>query len=327
MQANDASLRSSTTQTRRPCRRIAWQPLTAILAALMLVLPAVANAAFAAQPPEETLEAYLRAIFARDFSTAYDLIAQADRKLKTKRDYVQENGAFSGAALDLTSLLAEFIHFEYSGINIKGQDDATVTFRAMVPDTRDPALRTLLLGFDQQGLKALPASERAARARQLRQLASANELPLITGDEETWTLVREHGEWRVVLGWTAALEIHFDAQTMAGLPWSFAPLQPTLRAMPGETLQTYYRVKNLADAPVTGKARHVFVIPEHAGYLDIIYCFCYLQQTLAPGEEKQFAVVFRPSYETPDTITELRVRYEFFPLDAFPVESSPANDS
>ncbi len=309
--------------TRRPVARIALKPLATILAALLLfALPAAASAAFAAQPPEETLEAYRRASYARDCATAYELIAQADRELKTKRDYLKENGAFSGAALNLTTLLAEFIRFEYSSINIKGQDDATVTFRAIVPDTHNPALRTLLLGFDQQGLKALPAGERTARGRQLRQLATVNELPMIAGGEETWTLVREHGEWRVVLGWTAALEIHFDAQTLAGLPWSFAPLQPTLRAMPGETLQTYYRVKNLADTPITAKARHVFVTPEHADYLDIIYCFCYLQQTLAPGEEKQFAVVFRPSYETPDTITDLYVRYEFFPLDAFPVEPS-----
>ena len=321
MQPNLASPRASMHPTARLCARSALRPLTVILAALLaFALPAASSAAFAAQPPEETLEAYLRAVFARDFATAYELIAEADRELKTKRDYLKENGAFSGAALRLTALLAEFIRFEYSGINIKGQDDATVTFRAIVPDTYDPVVRELLLGFDQQGLKALPAGERAARGRQLRQLASANELPLITGGEETWTLVREQGEWRVVLGWTAALDIHFDAQTMAGLPWSFAPLQPTLRAMPGETLQTYYRVKNLADTPITAKARHVFTTPEHADYLDVIYCFCYLQQTLAPGEEKQFAVVFRPSYETPDTLTALHVRYEFFPLDAFPVE-------
>lgn len=321
MSPSFTSLRASVKPTCRPRARITLQRLVAVLVALlMLALPAAARAAFAAQPPEETLEAYLRAIYARDFATAYDLIAQADRKLKSKRDYMQENGAFSGAALDLTTLVAEFIRFEYRSINIKGQDDATVTFRAIVPDTHDPLLRDLLLGFDQQGLKALAAGERAARGRQLRQLAAANELPLINGSEETWTLVRERGEWRVALGWTAALEIHFDAQTMAGLPWSFAPLQPALRVMPGETLQTYYRVKNLADTPVTAKARHVFVTPEHADYLDIIYCFCYLQQTLAPGEQKQFAVVFRPSYETPDTITDLHVRYEFFPLDAFPVE-------
>lgn len=321
MQSSFASSRIPVRPIRRSRDRRA---LPAVLAALLMffALPAAASAAFAAQPPEEALEAYLRAIYARDFATAYELIAQADRELKTKRDYMKENGAFSGAALDLTTLLAEFIRFEYSGIHIKGQDDATVTFRAVVPDTNDPALRGLLLGFDQQGLKALAAGERAARGRQLRQLAATDSLPLITGGEETWTLIRERGKWHVVLGWTVALDIHFDAQTMAGLPWSFAPLQPTLRAMPGETLQTYYRVKNLADTPVTAKARHVFVTPEHADYLDVIYCFCYLQQTLAPGEEKQFAVVFRPSYETPDAITELHVRYEFFPLEAFPGEPS-----
>ena len=297
----------------------ARRQLTAFLAGLLLfALPAAACAAFAAQPPEEALEAYLRAVYARDFGAAYDLIAQADRERKTRRDYLKENGAFSGGALDLTVLLAGFIRFEYSGINIKGQDDATVTFRAVVPDTNDPALRDILMGFDQQSLKALSAGERAARSRQLRRLATSGELPLVTGGEETWTLVREQGDWHVVLGWTAALDVYFHARTMAGLPWSFAPLQASLRAMPGETLRTYFWVKNLANAPVTAKARHVFPIPKHADYLDIIHCFCYLQQTLAPGEERLFAVVFRPSYETPDAITAMHVRYEFFPLDAFP---------
>ena len=323
MHPSFASPRATVSPTHRlhPCA--ALRPLTALLAALLLfALPVAASAAFAAQPPEEALEAYLRAIYARDFASAYELIAQADRALKTKRHYVKESGAFSGAALDLTTLLAEFIRFEYSGINIKGQDDATVTFRAIVPDTNDPVLRDLLMAFDQHGLMTLAAGERAARARKLRQLAAAGELPLITGGEETWTLVREKGDWHVVLGWTAALDIHFDAQTMAGLPWTFVPLQSDLRVMPGETLQTYYRVKNLADTAITAKARHVFPTPEHANHLDIIYCFCYLQQTLAPGEEKLFAVVFRPSYETPDTITEMHVRYEFFPLNLFPVEPS-----
>ena len=308
----------------RPLRtRIVRRPLSALLAALLLfALPAAASAAFAAQPPEEALEAYLRAIYARDFATAYELIALADRKLKTKRDYMKESGAFSGVALDLTTLLADFIRFEYSGINIKGQDDATVTFRAIVPDTNDPALRDLLMGFDEHSLMTLSAGERAARARKLRQLAVSDGLPLITGGEETWTLVREQGDWHVVLGWTAALDIHFDAQTMAGLPWSFVPLQANLRVMPGETLQTHYRVRNLSDTPITAKARHVFPNRQHADYLDIIYCFCYLQQTLEPGEEKLFAVVFRPSFEIPDTITEMHVRYEFFPLDAFPAEPS-----
>ena len=323
MLSSFTSPRAAATPPRRLRGRISLRPITASLAVLlMFALPAAASAAFAAQPPEEALEAYLRAIYARDFGTAYELIAQADRELKTKRDYLKENGPFSGAALDLTTLLAEFIRFEYSGINIQGQDDATVTFRATVPDTDAPILRDLLLAFDQQSLKALSAGKRAARARQLRQLANDGELPLITGGEETWTLVREQGDWHVVLSWSAALDIHFDAQTMAGLPWSFVPLQSNLRVMPGETLQTYYRVKNLADTPTTAKARHVFPTPEHADYLDIIYCFCYLQQTLAAGEEKMFAVVFRPRYETPDTITEMRVRYEFFPLDAFPVEPS-----
>ncbi len=50
-----------------------------------------------AATPEETLKAYLRAIYARDYGVAYYLISPADRKLKTEQEYVQQSGAFSGA--------------------------------------------------------------------------------------------------------------------------------------------------------------------------------------------------------------------------------------
>jgi len=53
-------------------------------------------------------------------------------------------------------------------------------------------------------------------------------------------------------------------------------------------------------------------------YLEIVQCFCFIQQTLAPGEEKEFPLVFRVNWNAPEELKELRVSYEFYPIDKFP---------
>jgi len=90
-----------------------------------------------------------------------------------------------------------------------------------------------------------------------------------------------------------------------------------VRAVPGETLRTSYRVKNLTDREITGKARHI-IVPPAESYLDIVQCFCFLQQTLEPGEEELLPVIFRVDYEVPDDVQQMKVRYEFYPADKFP---------
>ncbi|MFQ5521172.1 MAG: cytochrome c oxidase assembly protein, partial [Candidatus Methylomirabilia bacterium] len=66
------------------------------------------------------------------------------------------------------------------------------------------------------------------------------------------------------------------------------------------------------------KARHILDPPEDTGHLQIISCFCFLQQTLAPGEEQMLPVIFRVNYDLPAAIREMQVRYEFYPIEQFP---------
>ncbi len=106
---------------------------------------------------------------------------------------------------------------------------------------------------------------------------------------------------------------------MEGLPWSFEPMQDLVSAKPGETLQAIYTAKNLSDKPITAKARHINEPKELASkYLEIVQCFCFIQQTLAPGEEKEFPLVFRVNWNAPEELKEFRVSYEFYPIDKFP---------
>lgn len=288
---------------------------TVVLGALVLVGQRVG--AVQATIPEAVVQNYLRAVYARDYAGAYEYISLEDRKLKSRDEYLRESGTFSGAALEMARTLAALIRFEDVTTVIDG-DRATVAGRLILPNANDPVMQDLFLEFDEERLDALSPAERQARVEQVRQMAQSGRLPVILGENERWELLREQGSWRVFLNWAGAVVVRFGAATKSGLPWEFTPVQPVVRAKPGETMQNFYRVKNVSDRRITGKARHVLDPPEETGHLEIVTCFCFLQQTLDPGEEQELPVVFRVSYEVPDTITEIRIRYEFYPIDQFP---------
>ncbi len=297
-------------------------PTTRVLGTVTLVGMLVLSAFFwpiqaSAATPEETLTVYLTTVYANDYPAAYEWISQQDQRVKTKAEYVREKDALSGVALEFASVLASLIRFENFQTKITG-NRATVTFKVILPNANVPAIQELVLEFDQERLDALSLAEHAERVDALRKMIKTEQLPVIIGEHEQWELVREGGSWRVFLNWAGAVEVRFEAATKAGLPWEFVPAQPVVHAMPGETLKTFYRVKNLSDREITGKAKHILDPPEETSYLEVVFCFCFLQQTLDPGEEQELPVVFRVNYEVPDSIRQMRVRYEFYPIEKFP---------
>ena len=86
--------------------------------------------------------------------------------------------------------------------------------------------------------------------------------------------------------------VHFDANTGAGMPWQFKPLQSSVTVRLGETTMAYFAASNPADHAVSGNATFN-VTPEIAGrFFDKIQCFCFSQQTLKAGEHVEMPVVF-----------------------------------
>lgn len=86
--------------------------------------------------------------------------------------------------------------------------------------------------------------------------------------------------------------IRFDANVGQGLNWRFAPGQASQRLKVGEVGLAFYRAKNLSDHPITGKASFN-VTPDKAGeYFTKIQCFCFTEQTLAPGQEVDMPVQY-----------------------------------
>ncbi|HSA88658.1 MAG TPA: cytochrome c oxidase assembly protein [Burkholderiales bacterium] len=96
------------------------------------------------------------------------------------------------------------------------------------------------------------------------------------------------------------------------LPWRFRPLVSELKVHPGELAMVEYEIVNVREAPVTGQAVPSYG-PQLAGeYFQKIECFCFTQQTLAPGETRRMPVVFVVDPKLPKDVNTIAVSYTFF---------------
>ena len=111
--------------------------------------------------------------------------------------------------------------------------------------------------------------------------------------------------------------VRFNADTNPGLPWAFRPEQKQVTLKLGEEQVAFYQARNEAAERVTGIAIYN-VTPEKAAiYFHKTACFCFNQQTLAPGQQMQFPVSFwvDPAIATdPSTrdVTTITLSYTFF---------------
>ncbi len=114
----------------------------------------------------------------------------------------------------------------------------------------------------------------------------------------------------------ATYSIRFDANTARDLPWTFRPLQVTDTITVGERDMAFYTARNDSDVPITGTATFN-VEPEAAGrYFAKIQCFCFVEQTLQPGQEIRMPVLYYvdpAALEDPDMqgVEQITLSYTF----------------
>src|ERR1700757_3682044 len=95
--------------------------------------------------------------------------------------------------------------------------------------------------------------------------------------------------------------VRFETQTAPGLNWEFRPLKSSIMVHPGEQTQVFFRAINRSTVPVTAQAIYN-VTPTKIGiYFDTLQCFCFSNQTLAPGQSADMGVVF---FVDPDMLTD-----------------------
>ena len=115
------------------------------------------------------------------------------------------------------------------------------------------------------------------------------------------------------------VRVRFDANTNPALNWRFEAVDAPVTLNPGEEVVINYRATNLGDTASAGTSTYN-VTPVKAGpHFMKIDCFCFIEQTLQPGESVLMPVRF---YIDPDIasepgtadIHEIILSYTFFPV-------------
>jgi len=115
------------------------------------------------------------------------------------------------------------------------------------------------------------------------------------------------------------IKVRFDANISRDLNWRFEAVDAPVTLNPGEEVVINYRATNLGDAPSTGTSTYN-VTPVKAGpHFMKIDCFCFIEQTLQPGESVLMPVRF---YIDPEIVAdsnsndvgEIILSYTFFPV-------------
>ena len=126
--------------------------------------------------------------------------------------------------------------------------------------------------------------------------------------------------------------VRFNADIARDLPWHFKPGQREIAVRVGEMAMAVYTAENRSDRVLVGSSTFN-VTPVKAGaYFNKIECFCFEEQTLAPGERADFPVSFFVDPEIVedrrlDDVTTITLSYTFFARGEGVTEAALAPDA
>lgn len=123
-----------------------------------------------------------------------------------------------------------------------------------------------------------------------------------------------------------SVRIRFDATTNSELPWLFEPVISSMDVQVGMPSEANYRVENLRQQLVYGRAVYNVSPPEAALYFVKTECFCFISQSLAAGEQKDMPVRFYVDPDIPEDIEEVTLSYTFFLDDDAPEVATTVPD-
>jgi cytochrome c oxidase assembly protein subunit 11 len=109
--------------------------------------------------------------------------------------------------------------------------------------------------------------------------------------------------------------VEFTGQAMAGLPWEFRPLVNKLEVHPGERVRVEYYVRNRSNETIVAQAVPSVTPGTIAGRFKKLECFCFTQQTLAPGESRHMPVVFVVDPGLSRDVNTITLSYAFYNTD------------
>jgi cytochrome c oxidase assembly protein subunit 11 len=106
------------------------------------------------------------------------------------------------------------------------------------------------------------------------------------------------------------ITVEFDANARG--PWDFKPALRSLTVHPGEMATVMYEFRNKQDRAMAAQAIPSYAPKQATAHFNKLECFCFNEYTLAPGESKQWPVVFVIDPKLPKDVTTITLSYTFF---------------
>ncbi len=137
-----------------------------------------------------------------------------------------------------------------------------------------------------------------------------NVLSLSEQRAQGWTGARKNTAANSQIDRSRTITVEFDANARG--PWDFKPAQRSLQVHPGELTTVMYEFKNVQNRTMAAQAIPSYAPREAMPHFNKLECFCFNEYTLAPGESKQWPVVFVIDPKLPRDVTTITLSYTFF---------------
>ncbi len=262
-------------------------------------------------PPEQIAESFFLETYTRDFSSAWERVSEQDKAARTRDQYISENPDATEQQALLLDQLAEWGEFQPLAVVSNAPQQAIVSARIRFPISVHDRIEALVSAAGD------PNADGAALLQNLTQLRDSDQIQFFEGDV-SFDLVLEDNQWHLAQHWGQRVTVVLEAAVSPGLPWDFYPLQTQLTAAPGELVRATYLARNNSDETITANAIHEVGPPSAVPYFQTIECFCFTEQTLEPGEEREMTLVFRIDFSAPRELESIGNLYTFYSLDEFP---------
>ena len=117
------------------------------------------------------------------------------------------------------------------------------------------------------------------------------------------------------------ITVEFDANARG--PWDFTPAVRSMQVHPGEMATVMYRFRNVQDRRMAAQAIPSYAPRQAAAHFNKMECFCFNEYILAPGESREWPVVFVIDPKLSKDVTTITLSYTFFEVGG-KVPAAPA---
>ena len=120
---------------------------------------------------------------------------------------------------------------------------------------------------------------------------------------------------------TRTITIEFDANARG--PFDFKPALRSLQVHPGELATVMYEFRNTQNRTLAAQAIPSYAPKQAMAHFNKLECFCFNEYTLAPGESKQWPVVFVIDPKLPQDVRTITLSYTFFEIAGKSLAQAP----